>query len=85
MTNDDEDNDWRYSSEGDLDPDLTEEAGYSGWDAPRRRMAAIASYGASNVGSGSRNSSTQFRGSSKNSQRRKSVWILRSGYLPRDR
>lgn len=40
MTND-EDNDWRYSSEGDLDPDLTEEAGYSGWDPPRRRSGAI--------------------------------------------
>lgn len=40
MTND-EDNDWRYSSEGDLDHDLTEEAGYSGWDPPRRRSGAI--------------------------------------------
>lgn len=30
-------NDWRESTEGDLDPDLTEEAGYAGWDAPRRR------------------------------------------------
>lgn len=29
--------DWRESTEGDLDPDLTEEAGYSGWDPPRRR------------------------------------------------
>jgi hypothetical protein len=29
-------NDWRESSEGDLDPDLTEEAGYAGWDPPRR-------------------------------------------------
>ena len=26
---------WRESDEGDLDPDLTEEAGYSGWE-PRR-------------------------------------------------
>ncbi|RLT27783.1 MAG: hypothetical protein DWI48_02420 [Chloroflexi bacterium] len=40
MTND-EDNDWRYSSEGDLDPDLTEEAGYSGWDPPRRRGGSL--------------------------------------------
>lgn len=30
-------NDWRESTEGDLDPDLTEEAGYAGWDAPQRR------------------------------------------------
>ena len=30
-------NDWRESTEGDLDPDLTEEAGYAGWDPPRRR------------------------------------------------
>ena len=29
--------DWRESTEGDLDPDLTEEAGYAGWDRPRRR------------------------------------------------
>jgi hypothetical protein len=28
--------DWRISTEGDLDPDLTDEAGYSGWE-PRRR------------------------------------------------
>lgn len=28
-------NDWIESTEGDLDPDLTEEAGYS-WDAPSR-------------------------------------------------
>jgi hypothetical protein len=28
--------DWRESSEGDLDPDLTEEAGYAGWDPPAR-------------------------------------------------
>lgn len=27
---------WEYSTEGDLDPDLTEEAGYAGWDPPRR-------------------------------------------------
>lgn len=28
---------WVESTEGDLDPDLTEEAGYSGWDPPERR------------------------------------------------
>ena len=31
------DDGWRTSTEGDLDPDLTEEAGYSGWEPPRRR------------------------------------------------
>lgn len=31
-----DDSGWRRSSEGDLDPDLTEEAGYAGWDPPRR-------------------------------------------------
>ena len=30
------DDDWRHSTEGDLDPDLTEEAGYAGWEAPDR-------------------------------------------------
>ena len=30
------DNDWLESTEGDLDPDLTEEAGYMGWEPPRR-------------------------------------------------
>jgi hypothetical protein len=30
------DDEWRVSTEGDLDPDLTEEAGYSNWE-PRRR------------------------------------------------
>lgn len=30
------DDGWCTSTEGDLDPDLTEEAGYGGWDAPRR-------------------------------------------------
>jgi len=29
--------DWQYSTEGDLDPDLTEEAGYAGWEPPARR------------------------------------------------
>ena len=29
--------DWRESTEGDLDHDLTEEAGYAGWDPPERR------------------------------------------------
>ena len=28
---------WIESTEGDLDPDLTEEAGYMGWEPPRRR------------------------------------------------
>ncbi len=27
---------WAESTEGDLDPDLTEEAGYAGWEAPAR-------------------------------------------------
>lgn len=27
---------WAESTEGDLDPDLTEEAGYAGWDPPER-------------------------------------------------
>ena len=31
------DEDWAYSSEGDLDPDLTEEAGYAHWEPPRHR------------------------------------------------
>ena len=31
-----EPDDWVESSEGDLDPDLTEEAGYSGWEPPDR-------------------------------------------------
>ena len=29
--------DWIESSEGDLDPDLTEEAGYAYWDPPAHR------------------------------------------------
>ncbi len=28
--------DWQESTEGDLDPDLTEEAGYGEWDPPAR-------------------------------------------------
>lgn len=28
--------DWEESTEGDLDPDLTEEAGYGPWDPPSR-------------------------------------------------
>ena len=28
--------DWEHSTEGDLDPDLTEEAGYAFWEPPRR-------------------------------------------------
>ena len=33
---DDGDDGWRTSTEGDLDPDLTEEAGYAYWDPPDR-------------------------------------------------
>jgi hypothetical protein len=36
-----QDNDWEESTEGDLDPDLTEEAGYSGWDPPDRSSWAV--------------------------------------------
>jgi hypothetical protein len=36
MSNRRDDDDWVISTEGDLDPDLTEEAGYSGWDPPER-------------------------------------------------
>ncbi len=32
---------WEISSEGDLDPDLTEEAGYGDWDPPRRRWGPL--------------------------------------------
>jgi hypothetical protein len=35
-------NGWEYSTEGDLDPDLTEEAGYSGWDPPARPWWPVA-------------------------------------------
>lgn len=31
------DDGWLESTEGDLDPDLTEEAGYAHWDPPRHR------------------------------------------------
>ena len=31
------DGDWIESEEGDLDPDLTEEAGYAYWDPPPHR------------------------------------------------
>ncbi len=34
---DDADDGWIESTEGDLDPDLTEEAGYLAWDAPEPR------------------------------------------------
>ncbi len=34
--------DWRESTEGDLDPDLTEEAGYGDWEPPRRAWWPIA-------------------------------------------
>ena len=30
--------DWIESREGELDPDLTEEAGYANWDPPLRRI-----------------------------------------------
>ncbi|MBM3140462.1 MAG: hypothetical protein FJZ92_09755 [Chloroflexi bacterium] len=33
---------WEVSSEGDLDPDLTEEADYGGWEPPRRRWLPLA-------------------------------------------
>lgn len=33
---------WDWSTEGDLDPDLTEEAGYAWWDPPRRRWLPTA-------------------------------------------
>ena len=33
---------WEESTEGDLDPDLTEEAGYAWWDPPRRSWVPIA-------------------------------------------
>lgn len=32
---------WEESTEGDLDPDLTEEAGYAWWDPPRRRWGPL--------------------------------------------
>jgi len=38
--------DWIESTEGDLDPDLTEEAGYAYWDPPRRRWAPLVMRGA---------------------------------------
>jgi hypothetical protein len=38
MVHDDDQNDgWIESTEGDLDPDLTEEAGYLAWDRPEPR------------------------------------------------
>lgn len=39
--NDDEGGIWKQSTEGDLDPDLTEEAGYAGWDPPNRDWMRI--------------------------------------------
>lgn len=36
------DGDWLQSTEGDLDPDLTEEAGYGPWDPPPRRRWQLA-------------------------------------------
>lgn len=37
-----DDGEYQYSTEGDLDPDLTEEAGYAGWEAPDRSWMPIA-------------------------------------------
>ncbi|MBT5774880.1 MAG: hypothetical protein HOH95_10955 [Dehalococcoidia bacterium] len=34
--------DWQESTEGDLDPDLTEEAGYGEWDPPSRGWLPVA-------------------------------------------
>ena len=34
--------DWEESTEGDLDPDLTEEAGYGEWDPPSRLWLPLA-------------------------------------------
>ncbi len=36
-----DDDHWGLPREGDLDPDLTEEAGYSDWEPPRRRVWPI--------------------------------------------
>ncbi len=36
------DDGWQESTEGDLDPDLTEEAGYAGWERPERRWWPVA-------------------------------------------
>jgi hypothetical protein len=33
--------DWEFSRDGDLDPELTEEAGYSDWEPRRRRLWPI--------------------------------------------
>ena len=33
---------WNYSTEGDLDPDLAEEADYSSWHSPPRRLWPLA-------------------------------------------
>ena len=35
-------NGWTESTEGDLDPDLAEEAPYSAWDAPSRGWVRLA-------------------------------------------
>ena len=34
--------DWEESTEGDLDPDLTEEAGYGEWEPPSRAWWPVA-------------------------------------------
>ena len=36
------DDGWATSTEGDLDPDLTEEAGYAGWEPAPRGAWALA-------------------------------------------
>ena len=48
----DRDDSWDYSTEGELDPDLAEEAGYGDWSPPRRfgwplvyRMTVVALLG----------------------------------------
>ncbi len=33
---------WGYSTEGDLDPDLSEETGYSAWDPEPHRLWTLA-------------------------------------------
>lgn len=33
---------WEHSTEGDLDPDLSEEAAYSSWDPEPRRLWRLA-------------------------------------------
>lgn len=35
------DSGWLHSTEGDLDPDLTEEVGHSGWEPKQRRWLPV--------------------------------------------